>query len=179
MPILTFRCCLWPYVETVAKEIDAYQAKMLSWLMDVHPEPGEDIGEFVRRRCRRANTLTESHGRWSLAWAKSCTSFDGHVSRNTSGRLWPALLKPLRDRTWLMEKRASFAPANSIRANSWNAFAGRTNTRRAPGGVATRWEDGVVNASLALEQERRKQLLAGVLRPKRTRTKKRLELRHS
>lgn len=146
LPILTFRCCMWPFCSTVAQEIDAFQAKLLAPLLDVTMASGEDVGEFCRRRRRRAGTLCDDHGRWSWVWADRVIKFDGHVQRNTAGNLWPALLRPLRDSDWLMQRRAQFVPCTTSRLRSWTALAGRTDTRYGGGGVALRWHDGVDQA---------------------------------
>ena len=154
LPVLTFRCCTWPFTMTIAKEIDSLQARLMAPLLAVTPDQDEDIGEFVRRRNRRANTLCDDHGRWSHIWAQRVMSFDAHIGRNTSGQLWPAHLRFVRDSHWLMERRALFLPRTCSQLQGWTVFAGRTNTRRARGGVPTRWHDGILESKQYLDDVR-------------------------
>ena len=56
-------------------------------------------------------------------------------------------LRRLRPGGWLIEQRSRYAPSASIGSRAWTALAGRTGTRVAPGYVALRGHDGLVNAT--------------------------------
>ena len=167
LPILTYRCCIWPFSKSIADEIDAFQARLLGPLLDVRKTTDETIEEFVRRRCRRANTLTDDYGRWSAVWARRVLTFDAHIERDTSGILWGALLRPVRDAQWLMNRRSQYGPLTLSAFTTWTATAGRTNTRAAKGGVAIRWHKGVRTSREFEADDRLRQALSG-RRPRRS-----------
>ena len=129
----TFRACACPFASTKAKELEVFQAPLLAPMLDVVPDTGEDIGEFCRGSCRRANTLTADHGLWSVASANKVVSFDSHIERNASRKLWPALLQPLRNAQWLTQRRSNFVPITTRSFRTWSVLAGRTNIRMARG----------------------------------------------
>ena len=57
-----------------------------------------------------------------------------HLERPRNGHSWAAILLHHRGLDWLMQQRA---------LHHGGLYAGRTGTRIAAGGVATRWHDGV------------------------------------
>ena len=102
-------------------------------------------------RCRSIYLITKSKIR-HVGW-------DAHVRRNNAGILWPASVLRERSRSWLIVQRARFAPSVSHNPRAWTSLAGRTATRERGGGVAVRFEDGVINATEAIDNDRKRKLL--------------------
>jgi hypothetical protein len=124
----------------------------------------EPVDEYHRRRGKVANHLADQSGRWSLKWAMRVVSWHAHTERNTCGLLWSSLLANTRDTKWLSDRRSLFAPRNSVRADAWTSFAGRTDTRLKRGSPPVRYESGVAIASEVLEVHRQSKLVAPFLK---------------
>ena len=43
LQMIKFWACLWPYVKTVAEQIDTFQARLLAPLLDIRPTAGEYV----------------------------------------------------------------------------------------------------------------------------------------
>jgi hypothetical protein len=122
------------------------------------------VDEYHRRGCKVANHLANEPGRWSLKWAMRVVSWHAHTERNTCGLLWSSLLANTRNATWLSDRRSLFAPRNSVRADAWTSFAGRTDTRLKRGSPPVRYESGVAIAGEVLELHRQSKLVAPFLK---------------
>ena len=104
---------------------------------------GEGAESYVRRRGRAARKQCAHHGLWSQQWFKRAIAWDEHLSRRRNFHTWASKLREHRGKTWLMHRRASFAPSTASVVSPASATAGRTGTRSFPGIVHTRWHDGV------------------------------------
>jgi hypothetical protein len=159
-PVAMYRASGWPYQRKAAAELDALQARLVSASIALPRMLDEPIDEFHRRRGKVANHLADQSGRWSVKWAMRVVSWHAHTQRNTCGLLWSGLLANTRNASWLSDRRSLFAPRNSVRADAWTSFAGRTDTRLKRGSPAVRYESGVVAAGEVLELHRQSKLVA-------------------
>ena len=142
-PQISFRCSRWPPQRTVAVEVDTLQQKMTASLLRLPRLEGEEADSYVRRRGRAARKQCSHHGLWSQQWFKRVIAWDEHLSRRRNFHTWAAKLRDYRGKTWLMQRRASFAPSTASIDSPASATAGRTGTRSFAGIVHTRWHDGV------------------------------------
>ena len=139
-PLLDYRCSRWPPQKTIAKEVDGLQRKMVATLQRVPKYPGEDLGDYVRRRGRLAGTSCRASGLWSKRWFTRAASWNAHLERDRNRYTWSARLLHYMDRQWFADRRASLLPVDGF---SGSILAGRTDTRTNPGCVHTRWHDGI------------------------------------
>jgi hypothetical protein len=153
-PVLLFRAPSWPFQKRIAGDIDKLQAKIIVAATAVPRIPEEPDDEFHRRRFKLANALAVRAGRWSLRWAAKSITWHAHLGRNSSGLLWPAILKDTFGDAYLRERRRSFLPKNSARLQGCSELAGRTNTRRQAGAPAIRSFDGLCAATEAVRAEK-------------------------
>ena len=140
VPPLQYRCSRWPPQRMIANELDAIQRKMIANVQRIPRYPGEDVGDFVKRRGRAAAHTCRISGPWSHKWFRRCLDWNEHLERPRNGHSWPAQLLHFRDRQWFIERRASLLPAD---CGSASCVAGRTSTRAIHGCVHTRWHDGI------------------------------------
>ena len=142
-PQLSFRCSRWPPQQQVASEVDAMQQKMTASLLRLPRNGGEDAPEYVRRRGRLARKVCKESGSWSEHWFDRCLRWDEHLARGRNSYTWAARLRDFRGAQWLIDRRASFAPAVASHSSPASILAGRTGTRAYRGKVHMRWHDGV------------------------------------
>ena len=130
----------WPFTRTTASNIDHLQRHMVACLYRIPRNYGEDTKHYMRRRGRFAASLIGLP--WSKRWAKNVCKWEDHLHRDWWWQRWhykwrasPALL------------RTSFSWAATLRAvrdSSWVAEHRISRDLRAlPGGVATRWHEGL------------------------------------
>ena len=133
--ILEYRCTRWPPTKTAFKLIDGVQSKIVSKMVDLRPNSGEDAATFCLRRGRATATAIKKHSRtWSLRWATRVQSWLEHTNRHPetpSGQLLRC-----QDGLWLMERRR----ASAHRSSQYTLFSGLTGTR-AGAGRPVRWLD--------------------------------------
>ena len=143
LPQLDFRCSRWPPQRQIACEVDQLQQKMVASLLRLPRLDGEEAPEYVRRRGRVARRITSANGPWSCKWFRRAVLWDEHLARPQNHHSWPARLREFRGKQWLIDRRASLAPAASSHNSSHSVLAGRTCTRSFRGKVNTRWHDGI------------------------------------
>ena len=148
LPVLRSRWTGWPFGKVMAQKIDALQNRMIGALLDVHMQPAEDLPDYIRRRAHLASAFSAGQGAWSTRWAADIKNWDVHCRRNTSSAIWTNALLKLGAPSELIRRRAQFA----LSSRSWTCFAGRTDTRRAPGYVPIRREDSIDAATEYLLQ---------------------------
>lgn len=138
-PHLSYRCSCWPYQATVANEVDAIQAKMLSIAIPACKHADETVENYVRRRSRMAREKALSLGLWSTHWKKQFMRYNEHIQRSATH---PAkALLAYRDSAWLRQTRATFAvQARDPSAQAPSLLAGRIGVRRLRK-VQPRWEE--------------------------------------
>ena len=140
IPQLECRCSRWPPQRMVARELDGIQRKMVATVQRIPRYPGEDLGDFVKRRGRAAASTCRTSGSWSHKWFRRALDWNAHLERPRNIHSWPAKLLHFKDRQWFIERRASLLPADCGGAS---CLAGRTGTRAFRGCVHTRWHDGI------------------------------------
>ena len=145
LPILDFRCSRWPPQQTVARELDSMQRKMLGVLFRLKPTNIETPAEFSRRRSKLASSLCRDMGWWSCRWSRRVVNWHEHLRRPANSASWAAKLLDYRGWQWLAERRAFLAVDGAETTQS--ALAGRTATRATTGVVHRRWHDGVAHAA--------------------------------
>ena len=137
-PVVNFWASRWPPQKSVAHEIDRTQASMVACISRVAPLPGELPANFCRRRMKAAHFIASSHGKWSSRWFNRFDEWNDLLDRHPSHPC--SRLLQVRNSAWMRERRATFAPSNPIRSNSWSMEAGRSDTRACSGFVVQRWE---------------------------------------
>ena len=142
-PQLSFRCSRWPPQRQIASEVDRLQQKMVASVVRLPRVAGEEAADYVRRRGRLARKSCAEQGIWSQHWFSRAVHWDDHLCRPLNFATWPAQLREHRGKQWLMDCRASLAPARSSSSSEVSVLAGRTGTRTFSGKVHTRWHDGV------------------------------------
>ena len=140
VPQLEYRCSRWPPQRMIACELDGIQRKMVATVQRIPRYPGEEVGDFVKRRGRVAARACKNSGLWSHKWFRRSLDWNEHLERPRNIHSWPAKLLHFKDRQWFIERRASWLPADGGAASS---LAGRTDTRACRGCVHTRWHDGI------------------------------------
>ena len=100
-----------PYAEV--KNIKCYRKT-------VHPDIGEDVTEFARRRSRATGRVMKTHGFWSGLWLKKSKDWDSHVRRQNMMSSWGKPLLHWRGLSWLDQRK--FAQS---RSRFETALAGR------------------------------------------------------
>ena len=131
--IASFRWSRWPYTKTYAAKLDALQRGFLTALLQIKRKPDEPLDAFVQRRHITGGHLATSCGRWSLDWARSVVSWDGHVRRAHDNGTWSHGFLEWRSEAWLSAQRSLFSSFGES----------RTRTRRYHGRVQQRWQTGV------------------------------------
>ena len=134
-PGLLYKLKVFPITKLRLQQIDTEQRKCVASTLRIQRRPGEEILAFCMRKNQAATRVIKRTGLRSSKVAEQTVKWDGHLARNSCAVLWPALLAPTRDATWLWFRRA----ANP----SWRS---RTATRAFRGHVAQRWQAGVQEA---------------------------------
>ena len=142
LPVIRARWLGWPFGKGMAAKINALQNRLIGSLSDVQMLPDEDLPSFIRRRAHLASAHAIAQGTWSTRWAADIKRWDDHCRRNSSGAIWTSGLLQLCTASDLQRQRAQFARSS----HAWTCFAGRTDTRCAPGSVQTRREDSIFAA---------------------------------
>ena len=102
----------------------------------------EEAEDYVRRRGRAARKVCTDQGLWSQHWYGRAIRWDGHLARPQNCSSWAARLREYKGKQWLIDRRISLAPADSLDQHV-SMFAGRTGTRSFRGYVHTRWHGGI------------------------------------
>ena len=173
-PIVSFRSNNWPFCKHIADAMDALQTLAISLAAAIPPMDGEPVSEFHRRRAKTAGVAAAARGRWSLRWAKQVMSWDEHVRRNSTGRLWGAAVLELRPDSWLRQQRRRFVPFISRAIHPLSDEAGRLGTRARRGQPAKRWEEGASDAREYVQNER----ISRPLRLPTRKTKQKFMVKH-
>ena len=139
-PMLDYRCSRWPPQIQIAKEIDAYQRRLVASAARLPRRPGESLDVFCRRRASFAAAVCRKGGTWSKRWFQRALDWDDHLRRRRNGNSWAAKLLDYRGAPWLASRR--------LEQHSSLSSAGRTGTRLHSGCVFQRWHDGVTLARL-------------------------------
>ena len=139
LPVMRTRWIGWPFGKSIAERINALQNRLIGALLDVRMLSDEDLPKFMHL----ASALAAAQGTWSTRWAADIKRWDAHCRRNSSGVIWTNGLLRMASSSDLQRRRAQFAISSRV----WSCFAGRTDTRRAPGSVQTRREDSIVAAT--------------------------------
>jgi hypothetical protein len=140
-PGLLYRMKVFPVTQLRLQQVDLEQRKCIASILRTKLQPGEEILSFCRRKNKLSSNVIRQTGKWSSSVAEQTVKWHAHLQRNNCKVLWPTLLEPTRDETWLWFRRA----ANSTR---WHS---RTATRAFRGNVAQRWAAGVKHATAHLE----------------------------
>lgn len=135
-PRVLWAAARWPWSQATARLLDAAQRRMAVACTHARRGPREEPAAFVRRRAHEVSRLIGPNGRWSRMHGQRVLRWNSHLARAPNSGTWPALLLQWRGRAWLQARRVELGSLPS---------GGRTGTRVAPGGVATRWHDGVPN----------------------------------
>lgn len=143
MPLFEYRCSRWPPQRQVAEELDRVQRKIVSVILQLPREPGEDADRYVRRRGRIAARHCRKHGLWSTRWFNRAVKWDQHLARAHNPNIWATKLRSFRDREWFIIRRSMFAPSIASPSSQASCIAGRTETRAYRGCVHCRWHDGI------------------------------------
>ena len=140
LPVFDYRCSRWPPAATLEGRIDTCQRRMVSLLMRVPRQAGEEAPAFFRRRAREAKDLCRQRRWWSHRHCTRVLSWREHLERPRNRRSWAAQLLHWQGERWLQNRRTQL--------NSYSVHAGRTDTRLAARRPRQRWHDG---ARFALE----------------------------
>ena len=128
-----FPCCVDKH-KTTEDPFDRAQRKFILSGLKIPPTPFEDADAFVRRRGRIAKAHALSAGLWSRRHCQRVKDWHSHLHRDRNMHSIASRFLRHHDFHWFLARR--------LEAGSASLFAGRTRTRNAPGGVATRWHDG-------------------------------------
>ena len=114
--------------------MDRMQNRMIASMTREVRYPGEELGQYVRRRNQMASRLAGEHGRWSRLWANRLCTWRAHLLRERNEHVLVARVYIWRGAEYLRERRLQ---RGSL------AVAGRTNTRLPQNAsVLARWEEG-------------------------------------
>ena len=83
-PGIAFRCSWWPLKIEILKDMEKLEREMLAGLLRMYPEPGEEAGEFNRRKHKAIGKLIPGEKSWAAKICKHNLSYDKHVKRNHS-----------------------------------------------------------------------------------------------
>ena len=182
LPIIRYRWSRWPWTKARARQIDDFQALLVSRALSLPWAPGETAARYFAKRTEFSRNLCVEIGRWSDKWERDILLWERHMQRreswlqeylqlgltrdnawwrerNKQGQAklvwkdtWLERLRLWRDEGWLSEKRMKYAPSTS---NTSSVYAGRTKTRTARGKVHKRWERGLAE----LKQDRQSRMM--------------------
>ena len=139
-PVFDYRCSRWPPQQTIGKEVDSTQCKMVAAILREKRRPGEEPAEYCRRRNRAASAACKMLGLWSTRWFKRALNWNSHVLRPLNDYSWCGRLVVYRGMQWLQARRVSILGRNTSQRSS---LAGRTETRSIRAAPCTRWHDGI------------------------------------
>ena len=99
---------------------------------------GEDPFFFCNCRNHEVTQLIRPKQRWSCIWREKMLKWSGHIYRPLNSDSWAAKTFHFHGTRWLQDRRLRLlvGPSGSV-------FAGRTQTRSAPGIVHRSWHDGI------------------------------------
>ena len=116
------------------KALKAAQRKMVAGLLGLRKLSSETPQAFFMRRARVVEEAIPPGQGWDLLWCRKAEKWHGHIGRDHAGS----------GTEFLLENVATPAQPAARRADRGDsAVAGRTGTR-APGGVAVRWNQGML-----------------------------------
>ena len=133
--VASFRWSRWPFQATYANRLNGIQNHMMARLLQITPDSGEDIDTYFSRRRRLSAQMSRRQGKWSVAWAKSCVTWEAHVLRGHDPGSWAKRIYEWHGQQWLQEQRLQQGRRG-------------TGTRAGPGRPATRYHEGVAVARL-------------------------------
>ena len=119
---------------TLASILQGLQRSLISAVMRLPRDRGEDDLSFWRRRGREAARHAVRVGLWDKRAAVRILSWAGHMQRGHAPS-WAVQILPVQCSRWLQVKRAA--------AKSLSVFAGILGSRESPGRPPIRFEEGV------------------------------------
>ena len=146
-PVLACRAGRWCWGPSLARRVDALQAKIIVLLQRERRRAHEDSNAFCLRRARRAKGDAWRAGLWSEAVARRVCSWREHAERDNAGRgSWASRALVVRDAAWLRARRRQCGSASVL--------AGRTDTRvNGLGYVRERWESSTDAAAAFVDAQ--------------------------
>ena len=143
-PSLSFRCSWWAVSRTLLSEIESLQNSIVSCLLRLPIEPGEDRANYHRRRGREALKFVQNSKCWKRKVCERIRSWSEHVDRAHFWS-WAIEIAKCRDNLWLRGQRKVM--------HSISVFAGSLGTRDSPGRPYCRWQEALdlVHAELSDE----------------------------
>jgi len=138
LPCIEFRASRWCLNKGLLLECDRLHRCMLGMCVRMDRRPGEEIGEFCRRRAHFVAARIQPAERWSYHVSQRVRRWHQHLQHPQNAHLWPSILLGVQSEAWLAARRATL--------RSQSLIAGRTGTRASGGFVANRWEAGAMQA---------------------------------
>ena len=136
MSVFSWKIARWPFQKSVARELDALQCKLYTYMLPCSPRDGETLDQFYRRRLRQSRAIATQVGLWSLHWCDRTVQWNSHLSRGAKYNHICTRLLTHKNQEWLLQQRALFV-------NSQNSLvAGRTGSRLNNGKPQPRWSEG-------------------------------------
>ena len=133
-PSLSYRCSWWAVSRTMLSEIESLQNSIVSCLLRLPREPGEDVANYHRRRGREARKFVQSSKCWRRKVCDRIQSWSAHVDRAHCWS-WAVEIAKCRDNFWLQSQRKVM--------QSISVFAGALGCRDAPGRPYCRWQESL------------------------------------
>ena len=106
---------------------------MVAVLLGLKMWPGEDIGEFVRRRMTEAGRVCRRQRLWSERVAQRIVNWDAHLRRGHCSS-WASQAYAWRNSSWYRARR--------VVAGSASVWAGRLGLRESAGRPRICFEEG-------------------------------------
>ena len=133
-PAVSNRCAWWPIGKTLLAAIRALQGQLVSTLIRIPREPGEDDASYARRRGREAQAVIAARESWGFKCARQVVRWYAHLKRKHVDS-WACRFFHMRDARWLQLQR--------LIAGSVSTMAGALGLREVAGRRRIRFEDGV------------------------------------
>ena len=137
-PVFIWRASRWCITKAVLRHVLAMHRTMLSCMIKVQRDHGEDQKSYFLRRARQVASICRPEDSWAYVISQRVVSWRDHIQRSNQELYFPIRLFNWRDSDWLMKRRVSMG--------SRSALGGITRTRVVEGHPVCRWQDGAATA---------------------------------